>query len=128
MPYDSTDYAAVAPVVPGTRPAPKVMPRGLWVMERFVAWLETMPPEQSYDYCDCKRCLLSQYLRHRGKWSPIVGPYSWTNWILWSRPIPEIFNDIAVGRGGSNGGRTYGAALARARSACGLSQPKGGGL
>lgn len=107
-----TDYApAVAPVVPGTDAE-------IWSLPRFVAWLEKQPAEREYDYDDCEgACLIGQYLAHRGH------PWEGDGARLYVR-APRRF-DLGIA---CQYPHTFGAALARARSACGLSQPKGGGL
>ena len=36
-------------------------------LRALIAWLETMPPEQEYNYADSWRCVLGQYLASTGK-------------------------------------------------------------
>lgn len=38
----------------------------LWSLADFIAWMETLPPTSTYDFCKPQTCLATQYLRARG--------------------------------------------------------------
>jgi hypothetical protein len=84
-------------------------------LESLIAWLEKQPASQAYDY-DCNgHCMLAQYFTAKGFENVLMGSYNFDYGPGWehSHSLPEVFNDIAV----SLEGRTFGAALDRARKA-----------
>lgn len=98
MPFDQLDFE--------TKPAP-LTDAEIWSLPRFVAWLETMPAEQSYRWdCTNGSCLIDQYAGRKDAW----------------RRAPQAFSTVAYnedahgGRAYASGGTTFGAALSRARA------------
>ncbi len=100
-----------------------------WVLENatladLIAWLETKPPAETYDYVTGE-CLLCRYLQdHHGASQPRVTGDAWsmTNSFPFT-PLPPRFDDIAAARAGYCGPTprdlpvwSYGGALARARA------------
>lgn len=72
----------------------------------LIAWLETMPADEHYEYLDPSACLLGQYLRSVG-----VADVGFASCQLDANPK---FCRIAFGPQG-DGPHTFGAALERAR-------------
>ena len=82
-------------------------------LESLIAWLETMPPEQAYNYLDVNNCLMCQYFSAKGYRNVFVVPSHFAYYK--SRGIeeyPSIFDAIA-----RDGAHYMGAALGRARKA-----------
>lgn len=80
-------------------------------LESLIAWLETMPGDGVYCYNDNGGCMLARYFIEHGFSRISVGGHSVTidgDWQL----LPDSFANIPV-----EYPRTFGAALARARSA-----------
>lgn len=83
----------------------------------LIAWLETQDPEQAYDYTDPYNCVLAQYLQSfglRGEDCAICfgenpdkhGPDAWLHFVAYGCNLTAD----------PNSERTFGAALARART------------
>lgn len=75
----------------------------------LVAWLETQPSGESYNYWNCNRCLVMEWMGGR------------TDIDSWPDEIRQIYNGrdpwhIAAGARRAASEWTYGAALARARA------------
>lgn len=73
----------------------------------LIAWLETMPADEKYDYCDPFNCLVGQYLNHHG-FLRIGRSAEELRQLGWY----DIVHHIEESRE-----RTFGAALKRARAA-----------
>jgi hypothetical protein len=82
-------------------------------LRRLIAWLEKQPPQKRYGYTNTSRCLLAQYFTAIGVKFEAVGTDC--VWLkageYFAIDLPPHFNEIAMGRG-----RTFGAALMRARA------------
>lgn len=94
-------------------------PADPFTLPALIAWLETMPGDRAYRYGDVCRCLLGEYFTAMGFEGVVVGPESFDHSRQRNVVYPRIFDDIAVGRGSmfKNTGRSFGAALTRARKA-----------
>lgn len=81
----------------------------------LINWLETKPPEQTYDYPDGRVCLLAQYFHENGFPKAVVGSIfmSTTGDCREAISLPGHFNDIS--RGDQLTDWTFGKALARAK-------------
>lgn len=86
-----------------TKPAPRSL-------ESLIAWLETQPPETTYDYCKPGTCLVAQWLIASGE----------PQFKLTSFQVSDLFDgygDDVVGTFRAE--MTFGAALERARALTG---------
>ena len=81
----------------------------------LISWLETKNPNESYDYCDNRECLLGQYLSAHGYKRPSVRLNNADFLDGETIEMPEIFRDIAIGDG-LRSGWNFAAALKRARA------------
>jgi len=73
-------------------------------LDGLASWLETMPADQEYPFCDARKCGAAQYLKAHGE-IPILSGKELIELGWWN-----IFSDQP---------NTFGAALARTRSAQG---------
>lgn len=113
-------------------PAPKTKKKlDIWSMESLIAWLETKPADQVYNYGLPNKCLLGQYFTAVGGGGKVYAGvthvtinkklFGFIPTPIWSNyTLPAGFNDVAIGRSGFGGGSTrddwtFGAALERAR-------------
>lgn len=78
----------------------------------LINWLETQDPEKSYSYGSCTNCLLAQYYKAQGYWVINVTATHVQHGVHLTS-LPQGFNSIALA--GGFAGRTFGAALERAR-------------
>jgi hypothetical protein len=83
-------------------------------MSNFITWLETMPPDQEYDYLDNRNCLFAKFLKSQGHPDPWADSCNF--WLsedgvgnVDGFKLPIGINNIA-----SNKPRTFGDALTRA--------------
>lgn len=76
----------------------------------FIEWISKQPKDKRYVYNDCHNCLIARYLKDRG----VEGFNVQQDVVLFGHDnsvvLPDGWNDVAEGKG-----KTYGAALARAR-------------
>jgi hypothetical protein len=101
---------------------------GVFQLPRFIAWLETMPPEKKYVYSDYQNCLVAQYLKAQGWKHPYVTAttarefeknwsMAWTDaeWKAFEETpfisFPSVFNQISL----DSDRRTFGGALKLAK-------------
>lgn len=97
--------------------------KSLLRIDPLIAWLETMPADESYEYIDSSQCLLARYLQAKGVFDETdsIGPWSFVyHGEIFT--VPSIMNDIASGAGYFSDHPDYntetcGAALRRARYA-----------
>lgn len=87
--------------------------RPLFDNAAFIEWISKQPKDKRYVYNDCHTCLIARYLKDRG----VEGFNVQQDVVLFeyaehgtSTKLPDGWNDVAEGKG-----KTYGAALARAR-------------
>lgn len=79
----------------------------------LIAWLETQPADEVYDYTCDEACLLARYFTASGFENVLVGAASLSYGPNWSTdiPLPRGWDYLTWERP-----RNYGAALQRARS------------
>lgn len=85
-------------------------------LESLVAWLETKDPDETYYYAATGHCLIAQYFTASGIKFYAIWCNGWDSKrddaMIPQHPLPDHFNAVAAG----GVGRTFGAALKRARS------------
>lgn len=91
---------------------PKQQPKyDIHSIEGLAGWLQTMPPDQPYDYCSSSCCLNAQYYRAMGYRLIRMRAHDFNHGLIRRHvELPRGFWHIAAGTPW-----TYGAALARAR-------------
>lgn len=81
-----------------------------FALSSLIAWLQTQPPEQKYNYISSRRCLLAQYFRAKGfKWMVVLPKTLYHGWVK-RTPFSNEFEIVA-----NNKPWTVGAALERAQ-------------
>lgn len=81
-------------------------------LSSLISWLESQPPESTYTYSDCGRCLLAQYFTAMGFKKIIITSESmyYRDPTERGQSLPSFFNQISLGSP-----RTFGDALKRAK-------------
>jgi hypothetical protein len=89
----------------------------LFQLDTLTKWLETKPPNKTYDYGNGQKCLLAQYFQENDVEDAMLGRYDLyrgKNYDLVKvANLPDQFDDIARGYNGLDW--TFGGALERAK-------------
>jgi hypothetical protein len=80
-------------------------------LSEFIAWLETMPAEGSYDYCQAHSCAAAQYLKSSGSPECLVEFIGDGGYIKSGKWLHDLVNPAAKTKDW-----TFGALLDRARA------------
>ena len=86
-------------------------------LESLIAWLETMPADQSYDYACSGQCMMGQWLRSIDPRMELGPGDSYDYIVLGERHNFRVRFQPIASRGNDLSGFTFGAALDRARKA-----------
>jgi len=95
-------------------------------LDALIAWLETKPADEAYQYCDTGRCLFSQFGEHLGLGAGREAYFAYLlkhgiTYETWKCRMTEPFGNVAV-----ESPETFGAALQRAKALRALSLQTGG--
>jgi len=94
-------------------------------IDTLIAWLQKKPAYDTYNYTNCRSCMLAEYFREYGFWSVDV---DYATSVHGNKPLPAGWDNIAsngynclnpeANKKGKNymSGWTYGKALARAKA------------
>lgn len=90
--------------------------RSPFELKSLIEWLEKQPAEAEYDYSEPRKCLLWQYFRHIGfEGHGVIPGFYRASLCAEFKSLPEGFESVASGGLFGPNGRTFGAALQRAR-------------
>lgn len=91
---------------------PRPRPDDVFSLENLIAWLETMPADQQYDFCDLGQCLLAQWALSVDPQSLPTGIGAYEYIVHGSVIDLSRFKTVAINH---DTGRTFGEALERVR-------------
>lgn len=97
---------------PPSAPAPVEVEARPYSLEHLAAWLETMPPKESYCYSNTGHCLIAQYFMHAGIAFQNIGGTMWYDANTIRHDLPDDLIEIS-----RHHPRTFGGALSRAHNA-----------